>query len=101
MPEQVKRPDRLLMLPVIVWALTFAFGTVWLFFFMNTQENHPVSDVLIYSLTGVISINIAVLTLMLIASSHNEKYRKEIYTRMYLMLVNIPVAALYFILMCR
>jgi hypothetical protein len=89
------------MLPVFVWAATFTFGTTWLFFLMNTPKDSYVSDVLLYSLVLVISANIATLTIVFIASYYHENYKKELQSRMFLMLANIPVAALYFILMCR
>lgn len=101
MRQQPKRPHRLLMFPVVVWALTFAFGTTWLFFLMNTDKDSYISTVVLYSLLAVVSINIATLTIVFIASYYHEKYKKELYSRMYLMLANIPVAALYFVLMCR
>lgn len=101
MIQQVKRPDRLLMLPVIVWALTFTFGTVWLFILINTHRDNYIADVLVYSLLVIISMNITVLAIVFIASYYHENYKKDFQSRLYLMLANIPVAALYFVLMCR
>lgn len=101
MAQQLKKTEKLLMLPVIVWGATFTFGTVWLFILMSIEKDPYVTDVLIYTLLTVISINIATIALVFIASYYHEKYKKELQSRIFLMLTNIPVAALYFALICR
>lgn len=101
MKTQIERPEKLLMLPVVVWAITFTFGTVWMFILMNTERDKFIGDLLLYTLLPVIAVNIAVLTILFIASYYQERFRQELFSRAYLMLSNIAVAALYFILMCQ
>lgn len=101
METQIRRPDTLLMLPVATWAFTFTFGTIWMLILMNVNRSTVVYDVLLYTLIPVIAFNIAVTTLLFISGYYHENYRKELYQRMYLVLSNIAVAAVYFILMCR
>jgi len=101
MRTEVKRPDRLLMLPVVVWAFTFTFGSIWMLILMNADRSTIVYDILLYTLLPVIALNIAVITLLFISGYYHESYRQELYKRMYLVLSNIAVAALYFVLMCR
>lgn len=101
MKTQIKKPDRLLMMPVIVWAFTFTFGTIWMLILMNVTRSALVYDALLYTLLPVIALNIGMLTLLFISGYYHEHYKQELYSRMYLVLSNIAVAALYFILMCR
>jgi len=101
MKTQVKRPDRLLIVPVFVWAFTFTFGTIWMLILMNVDRTPIVYDILLYTLLPVIALNIAVIALLFISGYYHENYRQELYKRMYLVLSNTAVAAVYFILMCR
>ena len=97
----VGRPDKLLMLPVVVWAITFTFGTVWMFILMNTERDKFIGDLLLYTLLPVIAVNIAVLIILFISSYYQEQFRQELFSRAYLMLSNMAAAALYFIMMCK
>jgi hypothetical protein len=101
MKTQIKRPDKLLMVPVIIWAFTFTFGTVWMFILMNTEKDKFIGDLLLHTLLPVIAVNIAVLIILFISSYYQEQFRQELFSRAYLMLSNMAVAALYFIMMCQ
>jgi len=101
MKTEAKKPDRLLMVPVIVWAFTFTFGTIWMLILMNVGHSTIVYDLLLYTLLPVIALNIAVVTLLFISGYYHEYYRQELHNRMYLVLSNLAVAEVYFILMCR
>jgi hypothetical protein len=101
MKPQQKTPDKLLMLPVVVWAFTFTYSTVWLFILMNTGKDIAIYYVLMYCTFLVIGLNIAIISIVFIASYYYERYKNELQNRIFFMLTNIPVAAIYFILMCR
>lgn len=101
MIRNVKKPSSLLKLPVIVWALTFTYGTVWLFILMGTEKDAHTSNILLYSLAFIVGANIIALITSLIASYYHENFRGEFLSRMYLMLSNIFIAATYFVLLCQ
>lgn len=101
MKQISEKPTRLLMLPIVVWAVTFTFGTIWFYILLESPRSGYLSSLLIYSMLTVITANAIVLVGMYIASQLYEDYKKELLKRTAFMLVNIPVAFVYFIIMCR
>ena len=98
--KKTKRPALLLAFPIMVWALTFAFVT-GLFFILNGAHSN---DYNIYSaftsLQIVTGINITVLVVMFFVSFYHRQHQEELLRRIGLLLINLPVALLYLILLC-
>jgi len=85
----------LLSMPVQLFKISFIIGTLLLFLFMGFKEM-GIALVGFYYLLLAIAINLLALAVFVVFSFIELKYQKLILLRASIMLINIPIAYLYY-----
>ncbi len=92
--------NEILKMPLWTFIISFGLGTLILLLFMVCMVNKDNPDKVI--ITGIIYvlaatvINFALLLFLIVCAFVHKEYRKQILERTAVMLINIPIAVLYF-----
>ena len=88
--------DEILKMPLWTFIISFSIGTILLLLFLIDKNN---SNVLITGFLYVllaIPINFALLLFLIVCAIVHKECRKQILERTAVMLLNVPIAILYF-----
>jgi len=85
----------LLRAPLIVAGASFTIGTALLLYFLSDPHFEPIMPIGFCFVVLAFFVNSVVFTSLIICGFILKEYQKEIFTRAGLLLVNIPIAAVY------
>ena len=94
-------PPRLKIIPVTVWAITFAIGTLLLLLLLFTDRTNYIAAHALTLIIMTVVINILALVFMVAALLHLTEFKRQIINGITLLLSNVPVAFFYFILLIK
>lgn len=102
--ETENRPKHIkciLQIPLWTFSISFGLGTYILLLFLTDKDN---SDTIIMGFFYVFAatvINFGLLLFSIVSAIVHKEYRKQILKRTAVMLINIPIAILYFYIVTK